>query len=113
MTLLNVIWGFLGLTIGIFNNNVIVFFSNKFNVTTLLVQNLIQLVLCSSVLSIIHTYFNFFGWSWQNTTPGLFFVSFFFGVQFKMITNIQKSYILEDTISTIIDTGQNPFKRLF
>ena len=113
MTLLNVIWGFLGLTIGIFNNNVIVFFSNKFNVTTLLVQNLIQLVLCSSVLSIIHTYFNFFGWSWQNTTPGLFFVSFFFGVQFKMITNIQKSYILEDTISTIIDTGQNTFKRLF
>ena len=36
-------------------------------------------------------------------TPGLFFVSFFFGVQFKMITNIQNSYILEDTVHYTLD----------
>ena len=112
MAVNNVIWGFIGLTVGIFNNNFIVFLSNKLNITSLLVQNLIQLAVCSSLLAIIHTYFNFFGWSWQNTTPGLFFVSFFFGVQFKMITNIQNSYILEDTIGTIIDTGKKPFNAL-
>jgi hypothetical protein len=112
MTVNNVIWGVLGLTVGIFNNNFIVFLSNKLNITSLLIQNLIQLAVCSSLLAIINTYFNFFGWSWQNTTPGLFFVSFFFGVQFKMITNIQNSYILEDTIGTIITTSQKPFRSL-
>ncbi len=112
MAVNNLWWGFLGLTIGIFNNNFIVFLSNKLNITSLLIQNLIQLTVCSCLLASIHTYFNFFGWTWQNTTPGLFFVSFFFGVQFKVITNIQNSYILEDTIGKIIDTSQKPFKSL-
>jgi hypothetical protein len=106
----NVLWGFIGLTVGIFNNNFIVFLSNKLNIKSLLIQNLMQLVMCSSLLAVIHIYFNFFGWSWQNTTPGLFFIAFFFGVQFKMITNIQNSYILEDTIGKIIDTSQKPFR---
>ena len=89
----NFIWGILGITLGIIINNIVGFISNKLKIKILLIQNTIQLILCSFVLAQINTHFNYFGWSWQNVTPGLFFVSFFFGVQFNIFTNIQSTYI--------------------
>jgi hypothetical protein len=97
------LWGSIGLVLGVLNNNMIVVISNKLNINSLLVQNTLQLVFCSILLSAIHVNYNYFGWSWQNITPGLFFVSFFFGVQFKMITNIQNSYIVEDTVKNFLE----------
>ena len=89
----NFIWGLFGIVLGIIVNNIIGFMSNKLKIKTLLIQNVLQLVLCSFVLALIHAQFNYFGWTWQNITPGLFFVSFFFGVQFNIFTNIQSTYI--------------------
>ena len=91
----NIVWGVLGIILGILNNNIIVFLSNIFNIQILFVQNVLQIFLCSFVLTIIQYSFNYFGWSWQNITPGLFFISFFFGIQYNIFTNIQKEYILK------------------
>ncbi len=104
ITFNNILSGILGILLGILNNNLVVYMSNKFNIKYLFLQNVTQLILCSVLLATLHVNFNYFGWSWQNITPGLFFVSFFFGVQFKMITNIQNTYILEDTLKDTLGT---------
>jgi hypothetical protein len=91
----NFVWGALGILFGFIINNIIVFISTLFKIKILLLQNIIHLVLCSFILAGINTLFNYFGWSWQNITPGLFFVSFFFGVQFNIFTNIQNEYIIK------------------
>ena len=90
----NFIWGGIGIILGILVNNSVVFITTLFNIQFLLLQIITHLLLCSFVLALINTLFNFFGWSWQNITPGLFFVSFFFGIQFKLFTKIQTNYIL-------------------
>lgn len=92
MTIKNFIWGLFGIILGIIINNIVIFISTQFKIKFLPLQNVIQLVLCSYVLAIINIKFNYFGWSWQNITPGLFFVSFFFGVQFNIFANIQNVY---------------------
>jgi hypothetical protein len=89
----NFIWGALGILFGITINNSVVFISTLFEIKILLLQILIQLILCSFILALINTLFNYFAWTWQNITPGLFFVSFFFGVQFTMFKHIQNTYI--------------------
>ena len=91
----NIIWSVLGIILGVLNNNLIVFLCNNFNIQMLFIQNSLQLFLCSLVLTIIQYCFNYFGWSWQNITPGLFFISFFLGIQYNIFTNIQKEYILK------------------
>jgi len=89
----NIIWSILGIILGVLNNNIIVFICSTFNIQLLFIQNLLQLFLCSLILTVIQYFFNYFGWSWQNITPGLFFVSFFFGIQYHIFTNIQNTYI--------------------
>ena len=101
MTLKNVSWGSVGLFFGILINNINVALSNSLKIKYLIVQNIMQLFLCSLTLATLHNYYHYFGWSWQNITPGLFFVSFFFGVQFKLMLNIQSSYILDDLTKEI------------
>ena len=93
MIINNIIWGILGIILGIIINNIITILCNKFKITILMVQNALQLFLCAFFLSLVQYFFNFFGWSWQNTTPGIFFTSFFFGIQFDIFTNIQHKYI--------------------
>ena len=95
MSLKNFIWGTIGLTLGVIVNNIVIYLSNILHIKILFVQNIIQVFLCSIILSTIHLYHNYFGRTWQNATPGLFFVSFFFGVQYKILTNIQNTYILD------------------
>ena len=94
-------WGIIGLVLGISINNSIIYLSNKLNINILIIQNILQILFCAILLSLLNYYFHFFGWSWQATTEGVFFVSFFFGVQYKLLTNIQNTYIINDkTLNT-------------
>ena len=97
MTLKNFTWGFLGLCIGIIINDTVIYLSNKAKINILIIQNILQVLICSIVLSSFYSFHNYFGWSWQNATEGLFFVSFFFGVQFKLLNNIENTYGKIDT----------------
>ena len=101
MAIKNFSWGVLGLVFGISINNSIIYLSNKLNINILIIQNILQILFCAILLSLLNYYFHFFGWSWQATTEGVFFVSFFFGVQYKLLTNIQNTYIINDkTLNT-------------
>ena len=99
MSIKNFFWGILGLIFGIIVNNIVIYLSITFNIKILLLQNILQLLLCTLLLSTLHYNNNYFGWTWQNHTEGLFFVSFFFGVQYKILSNIQTSYILDENIT--------------
>lgn len=94
MTIKNIIWGILGITLGIIINNTVILICHIFTIEILIIQSIIQLFLCAIVLALIQYFFNYFGWSWQNTTFGLFFISFFFGIQFDIFRNIRHNYIL-------------------
>jgi hypothetical protein len=94
MTIKNIIWGILGITLGIIINNTVILICHIFTIEILIIQSIIQLILCAIVLALIQYFFNYFGWSWQNTTFGLFFISFFFGIQFDIFRNIRHNYIL-------------------
>lgn len=96
MFIKNIVWGSLGLLLGICVNNLVVYLSNTLKINYLFIQNILQIIFCALILALIHTYFNYFGWTWQATTPGFIFVSFFFGVQFKIMSNIQSTFILKD-----------------
>jgi hypothetical protein len=87
------IWGILGIVFGIIINNTVTIMCNTFKITVLFVKIVTQLILCVFFLTLVQYLFNYFGWSWQNTTPGLFFISFFFGIQFDIFSNIQRKYM--------------------
>ena len=94
MSIKNIIWGIFGLLLGIIINDSVIYLTNYFKIKSLVLQNIIQMSFCSIVLAFMITYHKFIGWTLQNTLPGLFFLVFLFGVQFKILNNIQKSYIL-------------------
>lgn len=95
MTLKNITWGILGLAFGITINDIIIISSDVFGIKNLFIQNILQITVCSLTLAFIQYFNNYFGWSWQNITPGLFFVSFFFGTQFKILNNLAENHILK------------------
>lgn len=54
-----------------------------------LVALIIQILIVTIVLFIIEKYISrFMSDEWQGNTPGLFFVSFYFGLQFNAFSNI-------------------------
>lgn len=88
----NILWGIVGIILGLCIN--ILVSSKLSDIITGQYQDelrvILQLVLCSVVLAFVHVKVsNHFGWTWQNVTHGLFFVSFFFGVQYSMFTYMQ------------------------
>lgn len=92
MILKNFMWGIVGIVLGILINvaleSGILEIVGKYQIE---VRLMLQLMICSIVLAFIHVKINNkFGWSWQNITPGLFFVSYFFGTQFATFSNIQE-----------------------
>lgn len=98
MILDNFTWSIFGIIIGLVVNNISVKMFEHFKIKNKLMQNLLQILLCSVVLANIHININnYFGWSWQNITPGLFFTSFFFGVQYRLFANLNELAYL-DTI---------------
>lgn len=63
----------------------------KYIVKNTVLMILIQILLVSIMAYIIERYLHrIFAETWQETTPGLFFVSVFFGVQFNLFINIGK-----------------------
>lgn len=86
---MNYIWSIIGILLGMAINQFCIKIFKKFNIKSKITQINIQILVCSIILAIIHTNINnYFGWSWQNITPGLFFVSFFFSVQYNAFNNI-------------------------
>ena len=96
MTAKNFLWGSSGLVLGVIVNDFVIYFTKKLKIKMIIVQNIIQMFICAVVLALLHQYHNYFGWSLQNVTEGLFFVSFFFGVQYKLFANVQKNYIINN-----------------
>ena len=96
MIIKSIIWGIIGSALGISINNIYIYILNhidyKPNIT---LEILLQFILCCILLSVIHINFNYFGWTWQTTTPGLIFVCLFFGVQYNIFNNIQQIFIID------------------
>jgi hypothetical protein len=96
-----IIWGILGTTLGIIINNIVIFLINNFFIKNNsdykigIFEILLQFILCCITLSLIHMKFNYFGWTWQNTTPGFIFVSLFFAVQYNIFNNIPYLFVLD------------------
>ena len=91
----NIIWGVLGLIIGIIINDLVIYLSNNLHIKNLFIQNTLQITICAIVIAFLHTYY-LFGWDWQHIMPELFFISFFFGVQYKLLTNIEHTYVIDN-----------------
>ena len=88
----NLLWGVMGIMLGLITNNVVIYFVEKYKITNNKLKILLHLFLCAIILSFIQIYLsNYFGWTWQNLTPGLFFVSFYFGVQYNIFTLLQNN----------------------
>jgi hypothetical protein len=51
MTVKNVIWGIIGLTLGVIINDIVIYISNKFHIKYLFIQNMLQITLCAIVVS--------------------------------------------------------------
>ncbi len=96
MTIKNIIWGILGLISGIFINDTVIFLSHIFEIKNYFIQNILQILLCSIVLALMFTQHKYLGWTLNNTLPGFFFISFLFGVQFKLLNNIERSYMINN-----------------
>jgi hypothetical protein len=94
MTTNNIIWSAIGLVLGCIVDNTTIAIIQKYKIKNVKIQILIQLFLCSTMLSFLHERYNYFGWTWQNLTPGLFFVSFFFGTQFKLFNIVSNEFIM-------------------
>jgi hypothetical protein len=93
MSGLNISNSFAGLVSGILINQIGSKLYDSLNITDKNVKIIGQIVLCSIFLAFIHTKIsNKFGWEWQSITPGLFFIAFFFGVQYLSFTSIQEVY---------------------
>ena len=103
MIIKSIIWGVLGTALGIIINNITIFIINNISIFILnntnyeigIFEIVFQFILCCIILSIIHIKFNYFGWTWQNTTPGFVFISLFFAVQYNIFNNIPKLFILD------------------
>jgi hypothetical protein len=105
MILKNFIWGLIGIVLGVIVNIIIQSTMSQVDVGYQSeIKLLLQLAICSGVLAFIHVNINNeFGWTWQNITPGLFFVSYFFGTQFATFTNIQK---INDNLITLFTANK-------
>lgn len=89
----NFILGAMGIILGLAVNKIGNVFYSKIGISNKTEKIIMQLLLCSIVLSFIHINISRrFGWSWQNITPGLFFVSYFFGTQFISFRMIREEY---------------------
>ena len=84
----SIVWGAIGIFFGRLCNMITVLVCNIGSVNNMVLQNFIQLFICAAVITLLRNLHHYFGWTWQNTTAGLFFTAFFFGTQFKIMSNI-------------------------
>ena len=95
----NWLWAIVGVLVGWLGNKINTYLDKTLPVTYL--GLVLQLLVLSTLLGILHKAVLAFGWSWQNTTPGLFFVSVFFGVQFTTFEAVKSIWNSEDGPSRI------------
>ena len=91
-----IIWGILGLLLGIIINDTVLYLINKLKIKNKLIQNIIQIIFCAISVAVLHSSNNFLGWTLHNTMPGIFFITLLFNAQFKMDEDIQSSYIIHN-----------------
>jgi len=87
LTIQNFTWACSGIILGIIVNETIKII-NLFIINNNIIQILIHIFIASIVLAFIAEKIYYFGWSWQNTIPGLFFISVFFGTQFELFIKL-------------------------
>lgn len=89
LTLKCLLYGVIGLILGLTINFITEKTINNFRLPKML-KAFMQITLCAILLSFIQFYISKdFSEQWQSTTPGLFFVSVFFTVQFIAFSAIQ------------------------
>ena len=96
ITLKCIILGTLGLILGIIINNTVIYLSNSLDIKNRFLQNILQISLCAIVMAMLHTSSRLVGWALRNTIPGFFFLTLLFNVQYKLIDNIQNTYLIND-----------------
>jgi hypothetical protein len=84
----SMVWGGIGILFGRLCNMITVLVCKFGRVNNMVLQNVIQLFICAVIITSLRNVHHYFGWTWQNTTAGLFFTAFFFGTQFKIMSNI-------------------------
>ncbi len=91
MSCRNFIYGLIGIIFGLVINSISQKINKKLKIENKNLKIIMQLFICSISLGYVHTILiPQFGWSWQNLTEGLFFISFFFGVQYSVFSDIQE-----------------------
>ncbi len=74
--------------LGVVCEKMTAFFQRKYNLSPL-VAIILQLILATFLLYMVEIHISpEYGSQWQSITPGLFFVSIFFGLQASLYTNI-------------------------
>lgn len=91
-----IIWGILGLLLGIIINDTVLYLINGLKIKNKLIQNIIQIVFCAITVAVLHSSHNFLGWTLHSTMPGIFFITLLFNAQFKMDEDIQSTYIIHN-----------------
>jgi hypothetical protein len=91
-----IILGTFGLILGIIINNIVIYLSNSLYIKNRFLQNILQVILCSITIAVLHTSSRLVGWVLHNTIPGFFFLSLLFNVQYKLIDNIQNTYLINN-----------------
>ena len=97
ITIKCIILGTLGLILGIMINDIVIYISNSLDIKNRFLQNILQIILCSITIAVLHTSSRIVGWVLRNTIPGFFFLTLLFNVQFKLIDNIQNTYLIDNT----------------
>ena len=93
MSIHNFIWGLIGIVFGLIINKLSKKISDHFRINNKNIKILLQLVICSIALGYVHKTVNEkYRWMWQTITPELFFISFFFGVQYMEFSAIEDLY---------------------
>lgn len=83
----NIYYTVLGILSGLFVNQLGVRLYDTLGVTNQNSRVVIQIVLCCIIFAFIQTRVDRdFAIEWQNVTPGIFFTTFFFGVQYLSFT---------------------------
>ena len=96
ITIKCIILGTLGLILGIIINNTVIYLSNTLDIKNRFIQNILQIVLCSILLAFLHSSSRLVGWVLRNTIPGFLFLTLLFNVQFKLVDNLQNTYLIKN-----------------
>lgn len=76
------------IAVGIVIDRISAYIQSRYKVNPI-IMIIIQILFIISVLYIIEKFISQkFADEWQNNTPGIFFVSFFFGLQFNLFSNL-------------------------